>query len=137
MNTNKILIASLAGGVVHFVLGYLIWETAFGGFFASNTGSATGLMKDPPVFWAIGIGSLAAGALLAVVYGRWASIKTFSMGATAGAIIGFLLGLSYDFISFGTTNAMSLTASVVDVVLSTIFMAVIGGVVGWTLGQVK
>lgn len=40
MDTRRILIGSLVGGVAMYVLGYLIFEMAFDAFYAANVGSA-------------------------------------------------------------------------------------------------
>lgn len=45
MSTSKILIAGLVGGVVAFLLGFLIYGLALNSFFEQQAGSATGVMK--------------------------------------------------------------------------------------------
>lgn len=42
MDTRRIVVGTLVGGVVSYVVGYLIFDMAFGGFYAANVGSATG-----------------------------------------------------------------------------------------------
>jgi hypothetical protein len=135
MNTNRMLLAGIAGGVVFFLLGFLFYGVLLAKFFAANQGTAQGVMKEPPTWWALILGNLAYGFLLAVIYERWASISTFATGARAGAIIGALVAFSVDFNMLGTTNISTLNGALVDVVVFTVMSAVVGGVVGLVLGR--
>jgi len=139
MNTGKILLSGLVGGVVAFLLGFLIYGLALSNFFESNMGSATGGMRgEGEMLWApMIIGHLAWGLLFAVIYARWASISTFATGAKAGAVIGLLVALTFNMIQLGSTHISNLTASITDVVIVTLVSAIIGGVVGWFLGRGK
>ncbi len=47
MNTKRLIIGSLVGLVSLYIAGYLIWEVIFTEFFAANSGSATGVDRDP------------------------------------------------------------------------------------------
>lgn len=137
MNTNKILLAGLVGAVVNFVLGYLVWGVALMGFMESNMGSASGVMRaEGDMQWIpLILGNIAIGLLLAIIFGRWASISTFATGAKAGAVIGFLMACAYDLISLGTSHIMTPTGAIVDIVASTVVTAIVGGVVGIMLGR--
>ncbi len=137
MSTNKILVTGLIAGVVHFFLGFLIWGVLLADFFAANSGKATGVSREEPVFWAIIVSSLAFGILLAYIFGKWASISTLATGASAGAVIGLLLGVAYDFMLFGTTHIMNMTGTVVDIIVTVAVYAILGAVVGWLLGRAK
>ncbi len=136
MKTNKILIAGLVGGIVAFILGWLVYGMALNSFFQSNHGSATGVDRAPEdmVFWAMIIGHLAIGLLLSIIYGRWANISTAATGAKAGAVIGALMGL-IGFIDYGVSNVANLTAVCVNVVVMAIITAIIGAAVAWWLGR--
>ncbi len=137
MNTNKILIAGLVGAVVAFILGYLTYGMLLSDFFRSNLGSATGVMRgDSEMMWGpLVLGHISWGMLFAIIYGRWANISTFSTGAKAGAILGFLIALTYSMINLGTTHIMNTTGAISDVIASTILSAITGGAVGWFLGR--
>jgi len=137
MNTNRILLAGVAGGIVFFLLGFLVYGVLLMKFFAANQGTAQGVMKDPPAMWALAIGNLAWGFLLALIFGRWAGITTLGTGAKAGAIIGALVATSYNFNSLGTTNVTTLNAVLVDIVVFAIMNAIIGAVVARVLGSSK
>ncbi len=136
MNSNKILVAGVIGGVVAFILGYLLYGMALNGFFAENGGTATGVNREPEemVWWAMIVGHLAFGFLLALIYGRWASISTAVTGAKAGAVIGALMGL-IGFIDYGVSNVANLTAVCVNVVVMAVITAIVGAAVAWWLGR--
>jgi hypothetical protein len=135
MSTKKLIIASLAGGLAMFLLGWAAWGYLLADFFASQSPSLASVMKDPPTIWAVGLGNLSAGALLALIFGRWAGIKTFATGAVSGALIGALVGLSVDLTLFGSTTLMSLNGILVDVVANVVVTGLAGGLVGWLLGR--
>ncbi len=137
MSTKSLLLATLAGAITGFILGYILHGLLLFDFFADNMGSATGVSKDladvslPLIF----LGNIALSLLVTIIYGRWASIKTFATGAKAGAIIGLLVGAYFDLIFLGVTNIMQPTSAIVDIVVSAIIGAVVGGVVGLVLGK--
>ncbi len=137
MNTNKILISALVGAVVAFLLGWLIWGIALSGIMESHMGSATGVMRsDEEMLWIpMIIGHLCIGLLLAIIYGRWASISTFSTGMKAGAVIGFLFSMTGNMIQLGTTHIVTPTGAIIDVLGVIVSMGITGGVVGWWLGR--
>ena len=137
MNTNKLLLSGVAGGVAFFLLGFLVYGVLLMKFFEANAGTATGVMKEPMDWWALILGNLAWGFLLAVICLRWANISTFATGLRAGAIIGLLTGLSFDLMIYGTSNLSFLTGTIVDVLIFTALSAVAGGVVGLVIGMGK
>jgi hypothetical protein len=137
MNTNKILLAGLVGGVVAFILGFLVYGVMLGEFFQSNAGSATGVARgDEEMLWIpMIVGHLAWGFLFSIIYGRWASISTFATGAKTGAVLGLLVSLTQNMISLGSSNIMNTTAALSNVVVVAIISAIVGGTVGWFLGR--
>ncbi len=137
MSGKQFASATVAGAVTFYVLGFLMWGLALTGFFEANTGSAIGVMKDPPDLLMLGIGQLALGALLTLIFGKWATISTAISGMKAGAMIGFLVGLGIDLTLYGTTNSLNLTATLVDTLLVTVQWGVAGAVVGAVLGMTK
>ena len=133
MGTNKILIAGLVGGIASFFTGFLIWGVALAGMPESQ--GVTNIMKESPDYWAVVLGSLASGMMIAVIYGQWAHIKTWKTGASRGAIIGLLLGINYAFLFLGTTSLSTVPMAIVDSIAYAVLYAVIGAVVGLMLGR--
>jgi uncharacterized membrane protein YagU involved in acid resistance len=135
MSNNKILVAGVIGAIVALILGFLIYGLACSSYFASHT--TEGIMRADAdmVWWAMIVGHLTFGMLFAIIFGRWASISTFATGAKAGAVIGVLFALTFDLISFATSNIMDLTGALSDVVAMLVISAIVGGVVAWWLGR--
>ncbi|GJM30648.1 MAG: hypothetical protein DHS20C17_32830 [Cyclobacteriaceae bacterium] len=134
MDTKKFITGTLVGGITFFILGFLIYAVLLEGFFAANAGSATGVDKtEHMVWWSLVLGNLSAAALLSYIFLKWAHISTFKSGLSAGAVIGLFINLSWDMTMFATSNLMSLTGALVDVVAWTIAFAIAGGVIGAVL----
>lgn len=135
MDAKKFIMATLAGGVTLFCLGYVFYEALLGDFFKSAAGDSAALRQEP-IIWAIFVGETVIAAVLTMIFGRWAAIKTFVGGAKAGAILGVLLALGINFTLFGTTTMMTMVAAVVvDPLISLVRLGVAGGVIGWVLGR--
>lgn len=137
MDTNKILLAGLIGGVAAFLLGFLSYGLLLSSFFESNMGSASGVMRgDSEMLWVpMILGHLSWGLFFAVIFGRWAGISTFATGAKAGAVLGFLVAFTFDMINLGSTHIMNLAGAIGDIVVMTVVAAIVGGIVGWFLGR--
>ncbi|GJM36293.1 MAG: hypothetical protein DHS20C18_52940 [Saprospiraceae bacterium] len=133
MNTNKILLSALAGGVAYFFLGWLVYGILLQGMMEMPAAIA----KEPMEMWAMAISCLVYGLLLAVIFGHWASISTLMTGAKAGAIIGALVAAYVDFSFFSMYNFITLQSVIVDIIAATALSAITGGVVGWVLGYKK
>lgn len=134
MDTKKFIIGTLVGGVAFFLLGFVVYAVLLEGFFTANAGSATGVNRtDDMVWWALILGNLSAAALLTYIFLKWAHISTFSSGLRAGAVIGFFINVSWDFVMYGTSNLMNLSATLVDILAWTVVIAIVGGIIGAVL----
>lgn len=131
---GKTLLAALGGGLVNFMLGGLCYMVILASYFAANNGADA--VKDPPDMVFIVLGCLSYGLLLAVIFDKWAGIKTFVTGAQAGALIGLLSGLAINFWKLGDSHFFnSLTPALVDTLVIAVMAAGTGGVIGWILGR--
>lgn len=138
MDTRKFLIGTITGGIVYFLLGFVVYALLLDSFFESHSGTASGVEKTLEMqYWPLFIGNLAQAALLSYVFVKWAHIKTFSTGLSAGLVIGFLMMLGHNLIQYDTTNIMDLTGHIAEVVAYTIITALVGGVVGAVIGMVS
>ena len=133
VNKNCVL-ATLAAFVTMFVLGYVIYEPLLGGFFAANVGTATGVIKEAPVFWQIIVGQLAGASLLVLVL-SWKGAESAADGFKAGAVYGVLLSLYFGFMNVGTMNVTTMNAVLVDVVVSLALLGAAGAVGALVLGR--
>lgn len=137
MDAKKRIMATVAGFVVFFLMGWIIYGMLLMDFMSANSGSATGVMRSDTemVWWALVAGNLMQAYLLVYIFGKWANITTFSGGLQAGATIGLIFGLGFDLTMYGTSNIMNLTATLVDPIATAIIMGVSGGVIGFVLGR--
>lgn len=131
------LIATLVGAIAAFLGGWLIWGILMKDFYDANTIQYEGLMLMPPRLGTLFLGNLAWAWLIAYIFDRWANIRTFGGGFTAGLIISFALALYMDMFMYSMMNMMSLTVIIVDILVSTIFGAVIAGIIAAMLGTGK
>ena len=135
MTSQKVDVTAVLAAVLLFAIGGSVYGWAMADFFAANMGSATGVTKEPAEFWAIVVGELAGGTLLALVIAGWARVSTFAGGAKVGAVMALMMTINFDFVLYGTSNVANLTAACVDVVINTVRYAVVGGFVGWMTGR--
>ncbi|MBK9153800.1 MAG: hypothetical protein IPM25_06225 [Chloracidobacterium sp.] len=125
--------AGLAGGIVMFLLGFLFYAVLFATYFQENMVQYAGLMKDPPVFWAIFVFNIVWAFLIAFVLDHWAKLSGWAEGAKTGAIIMFLVGLAtnLDFYAF-----LNLHKALAPVIVHLIVMIILGAGAGATAGVV-
>lgn len=136
MDTGRLVTGTIAGGVTLFVLGYLIFDMAFASFYAANAGSATGVMREGQLLWAIALGSLAYALLITYVMANARGPMTTGAGITTGAIVAFLLWFTVDFSLYGISNISNLTRTIVDPLLEAVRGGVAGAVIAAVLGRV-
>lgn len=126
MDTKRLVVGTIVGGIVLYAVGYLIFIKGFGDFYAANAGTATGVDRGAVLVWATVLGNLAYAALITFVIGNRAGPLSIGAGARIGAIVGFLLWFTADFIFYGYTNVANLTRTVVDPLLEIVH----GGIAG-------
>ena len=134
MDARRLVIGTILGGIVVYALGYLIFILAFGSFYAANAGSATGVIREPEIAWAVFVGSCAYAALITVMIG--ATRGSTGDAIKSGAVAGFLLWVTADFILYGSTNLQNLTRTAVDPVLELFRGGIAGGIIGLILAKV-
>jgi hypothetical protein len=135
MDTKRLVIGTVVGGITMYVLGYLIWTLAFANFFAANAGSATGVGREANLIWAVALGTLSLAALVTLAIGSRAGSPTIGGGVKTGAIVGFLVWFGVDFIHYGITNISNLTATIVDPLLELVRTGIAGAVIAAVLGR--
>jgi uncharacterized membrane protein len=137
MDTKRLVTGTVVSGITVFVLGYLIFDTTFAAFYAANVGSAAGVARDTQLVWAVALGSLSYGALITLAIGSRTGSPTMAAGVLAGAVVGFLLWFTTDFIIYGITNIANLTRTVVDPLLELVRGGITGGVTALVLAKIS
>lgn len=138
MNAKNLVIGGIVGGIVYFLLGWLFYGNLMSSFFRDNPGTATNVERvmDQFEWWALALGNLIFGFLLAYVFSK-AGISTLTSGLITGGILGFLMCAASGLVSYGTTNIMSKKGMAGDIVTFTVMSAITGAIVGVVMGMGK
>src|SRR5260221_11755549 len=97
MNLQKTILGGIVGGIVYFLLGYVLYGLLLKKFFDEN-GMAVNM--DAMVWWAMIVSNLAAGFLLAYILGK-ANVSSAGGGAGTGFVVGLLMAVSFDLAMYG------------------------------------
>jgi hypothetical protein len=135
METKRAVTGTVVGGIVLYVVGYLIFTKAFASFYAANAGSATGVDRGGELLWASLVGNLAYAALVTYALARRAGPWSLAEGARVGAIVGFLIWCTVDFIFYGFSNIANLTRTIVDPLLELAHGGIGGAVIAAVVGK--
>ena len=136
MDIKRLIIGTVVGAITLYILAYLIFELAFGEFYAANAGSATGLVRDTPLMWATALGSISYAALLTLAIETRGGSVTIVDGLKIAAIVGFLLWFTVDFTFYGLFNMSNLTLTIVDPLLELIHAGISGAVIAAVFGKI-
>ncbi len=136
MDIKKLFMGGITGGVLFFLLGWLIYGILLMNFMASNPGTAGNVYKPEPDYLYLVIGNLAMGFLMAYIFIK-AGVNSMATGFITAAVIGLLMGVGYDCMAYATSTIMSKKAMAADVTASTVMSAITGAVVGAVMGMGK
>jgi len=135
MDSKRFAAGTIVGGIVLYVVGWLLFTKAMGAYYAANAGTATGVARDGEILWAMLVGNLAYAALVTYTVLRGGQGASVTDGAKIGAIVGFLMWCTADFVFFGSTNIANLTRTIVDPVLEIIHGGIGGAAIAATLAR--
>lgn len=136
MDIKKLAIGGIVGGILFFLLGWLIYGMLLMDFMKNHPGVVSGYNKAEPDMLYLAIGNLISGLLMAYIFTR-AGVNTLMSGLITGLVVGLLMATSMDCIMYATTNLVSKNMMMADVLASTAMSAVTGAVVGLVLGKIK
>ncbi len=122
----KILRGTVAGGVIFFLLGWLVYGVVLMNYMTANMNQCAARPMEEMVWWAM-IASCFLTSLLLTLVLKWAGAKAIADGLGIGAVFGVLLASSLD-LGFWSMMKMynNFTVLVVDVVVYTLMMSVVG-----------
>lgn len=136
MDLKKLFMGGIVGGILFFLLGWLIYGMLLMDFMNNHTGAAGNVSRTEPDFLYLAIGNLAMGFLLAYIFIK-GNVNSMAGGFITGAVLGLLMSVGYDCMIYGTTTVISKTAMAADVAVSTVMTAVAGAVVAMVMGMGK
>lgn len=136
MDIKKLFMGGITGGVLFFLLGWLIYGILLMSFMTNHPGVAGNISRAEPDFLYLGIGNLAMGFLMTYIFIK-AGVNSMAAGFMTAAVIGLLMGVGYDCMVYATSTIMSKKAMAADVAASTVMSAITGAIVGAVLGMGK
>lgn len=98
---------------------------------------AIGVGRNGQILWAIALANLAYAALITYSAGNRSGAMSVRKGAVVGAVVGFLLWFTADFVYFGISNLSNLTLTIVDPVAELIHGGIGGAVIGLVLSRMS
>ncbi|MDI1306852.1 MAG: hypothetical protein PSX42_18645 [bacterium] len=128
MNVKNFLVSGIVGGIINFLLGWMLYGIIFKDAFPSNG-------NENMLF--IFLGCLTFGLLTAYIFTKWAGISNWITGFGAGAIIGLFMALYMDLFA----NSMKPTADInfqimaLDIVITIVISAFTGAVIALVNGK--
>lgn len=139
LTAKRLAIGTIVGAGTLLAAGYVVFGLALGNFYAYalNAGSATGVLRQPFLFWAVAVGALSYGALLTLAIGSRPGSPTLRAGMTIGAVVGFLVWFTADFMLYGISNVLNLTSVLIDPLLELVPSAITGGVIALVLARIR
>jgi hypothetical protein len=90
MNAKNFLVSGIVGGLVNFLLGWLLYGIVFESQFPVKEGDVMNITM-------IALGSLVSGLFVAYIFIKWAHINNWMTGIKSGAILGLFLALYWNF----------------------------------------
>jgi hypothetical protein len=132
---KRMLVSTVVGGVAHVLVSVLLYVVILGGFYEGNLGSATGVMREVPIGWALIVSQLGIAAVVTYVF-LHIGVATAVDGLKTGAVFGLLLGIALAFDLYAVTNWSNITVAFVEPFVTAVRIAIAGTVIGWTLGKI-
>lgn len=130
MFTKQTLLAALAGTVVMYLLGFVIWGIATADFFEAH--SLVDAMKSDEEMDMVMIllGNVVMSFVMSSLYGKWArGYHSAGQGFQFGAWIGLFVGVGMGLLWYGTSNMMDAAGHMVEAALDIVFYGVVGAVI--------
>jgi len=122
----KILKGTVFGGILYFLLGWLVYGILLMDFFSANMNQCANKPMGDMIWWALIVSNLVIALLLTIIL-KWAGAKGLVDGLKTGALFGILLTSSYD-LSFWSMTTMykNFGSLLADVTAGTLILAVVG-----------
>lgn len=136
MNT-KILKGTIFGGIVYFLLGWLVYGILLADFSLTNYNQCSMRPQADMIWWAMILSNLVYALLLTLML-KWSGAHGWIDGLKTGALFGLLFGVTIDLSFYSmTTMFNSIGAMLVDMFANTVMAAVVGTVIVLVWGRDK
>jgi len=140
MDTKRFVIGTVVGAITVLAIGFSLFALPplldFY-LYAMNAGSAIGVARESPLVWAVFVGALSYGALITLAVGTRPNRVGVAAGMRIGAVVGFLLWCTANFMLFGISHVGTLTSTIIDPLLELVPGATAGGTVALVLDRLN
>lgn len=134
--STKTLVGGVIGGIVFFLLGWLLYGILLTDTMAQYSNAACSKPMEQMNMGLMVAGNLFWGLAFSYILSNWNGTMSVATGGTVGAIVGLLIGVAYDLMMYSTTTMMnSMTGVAIDVVVSAIMCGIAGAAIGWWLAR--
>jgi hypothetical protein len=127
MNVKNFIVGGIVGGIVNFLLGWVFYGMLFKDIYPESPEMKLEF---------IALGCLTFGFLVSYIFNKWAGISNPMTGLSAGAVIGFINGLSMNFFMYSDIP-LNVQNMITDVAICTVTGAIIGAAVAFVHGKMK
>ena len=132
MDTKRLAIGTVVGGIAMFGATYLIWNIAFDYYVVAI--EAAGGAREPQLLWVAALSNVPFAALVTLVIERGGS-STIGGGVKIGAMVGFLVWGGVALVHYADMTIFDLTATILDPLLASVEFGIGGGVIAAVLGR--
>lgn len=141
MKINKLIIGTLTGTIVYFIIGWVVFEFILGSFTNANTTQIVGFKKneqESSIIMLI-ISCTAYAMLLSSLMLYWINTSlNFKEGFKLGAIVGTLVATMANTYWYGTSHFYNnATPMILDIIAATITVGIMGGAISLVLSYLK
>lgn len=136
METKRIFIGTLVGGVAMFFLGWVIYGMLMMNVMSEYCDDSLNRPKDQMIWGALIASNLVWGLLVALLL-SWTGMRSAMGGMKLGATLGLLAGLAFDLSMYSmSTMIKDPTFIALDVIAFTLWFALSAGIAGWVMGRI-
>lgn len=134
MDIKKLITGGIAGGLVFFFLGWVVYGSLLEDFMRQNPGKMGLIGRKDPEFLYLIAGQLFYGFLLTYVLLK-SNVNSIVSGLLTGAVIGFLLGAAVNLTMYGTTVVLSKKGLLAELGAGILIAGIAGAVIAAAIGR--
>lgn len=127
MKIKNFLIAGIVGGIIDFLIGWLLYGILFRNQFP----------EEMPNMLFIFLGCMTFGFFVSYIFTKWASIKNFVAGMKAGAVISIFIALWSNFFMRSNSIQVDYKNMFLDIVISLVMGVIVGASVALVNGKLS
>jgi hypothetical protein len=133
---KRIVLGTIVGAIVLYVVGYLIFNMAAADFYAANQTGPAGAFRDALLQWADISMNVPFALLITLFIARRTGAPTITEGFVAGAVVGFLIWLTADMNYYAFANLWNLSVVIVDPLLEAAHAGIGGAAIAAVLAMI-